>query len=131
MKTIKYAVLALFLCGALAFQLFLPTEFSNSMQIVEANVDELTNTYWNIDGTIYALNFTSGNKVRFLEYNSATDEFDMLARGTYRIKRNTVTMNFAGESGNVTISGRKRNKMTGRFMVDGETYVITATRAGD
>ena len=131
MKTTKFAVLALFLCGALAFQLFMPTEFLNTTQSVEANVDELTNTYWNIDDTIYALNFTSNNGVKFLQYNTRKEDFDTVARGTYRIRGKVVTITFAGESGNVTISGRSRNRMTGRFTVEGERYVITATRAGD
>ena len=131
MKTTKFAVLALFLCGALAFQLFMPTELLNTTQSVEANIDELSDTYWNIDGTIYALNFDSRRGVRFLEYNSRKDDFDTVARGTYRIKGNIVTLNFGGAAGNVKISGRSRNKMTGKFVADGETYVITATRAGD
>ncbi len=131
MKTIKYAVLGLVICGAMAFQFFMPTELLNSAQIASAQTDELTNTYWNIDGTIYALNFGTKRTVRFLEYNSRKDDFDLVARGTYRLRGNTVTLTFAGTSGNVVISGRNRNKMTGRFSVDGERYVIKATRAGD
>ncbi len=131
MKTIKFAVLGLFLCGAIGFQLFMPTELLNTATSVEAKSDELSNTYWNIDGTIYALNFDSRNRVKFLEYNSDTDEFDLIARGTYRVRGNIVTMTFAGKSGKATISGRNRNKMTGRFIIDGKTYVIKATRAGD
>lgn len=128
MKKIKYAVLALFLCGALGFQMFSPSEFLLSGQIVAAQ-DELTDTYWNIDGTIYALHFGAKRSVRFLEYNSRKDDFDTVARGTYRVSRNTVTLNFGGVAGNVVISGKRRNKMTGKFAVDGERYVITATRA--
>ena len=129
MKTTKYAILGLFLCGAMAFQLFMPTEFLNSAQVASAQTDELTNTYWNIDDTIYALNFGSKRSVKFLEYNSRTDKFDTLARGTYRVRGNTVTLTFAGVSGNVVISGRSRNRMTGKFTVDGKRYTITATRA--
>lgn len=131
MKKIKFAVLALFLCGALGFQLFMPPELLNTAQIVEANIDELSNTYWNIDGTIYALNYDSKRGVKFLEYNSNTDEFETLARGTYRVKGNIVTLNFGGAAGKVTISGRSRNRMTGKFIVGGKNYVVTATRAGD
>jgi hypothetical protein len=130
MKFFRFAVLALFLCGAVGFQLFSPSETLLSGQIASAQ-DELTNTYWNIDGTIYALNFGAKRSVRFLEYNSRKDDFDTVARGTYSIRGNTVTLNFGGVAGNVVISGRKRNKMTGKFSVDGERYVITATRAGD
>lgn len=115
----------------MAFQFFMPTELLNSAQVASAQTDELTNTYWNIDGTIYALNFGSKKTVRFLEYNSRKDDFDLVARGTYRLSGNTVTLTFAGTSGNVVISGRNRNKMTGRFSVDGERYVVKATRAGD
>ncbi len=128
MKKIKYAVLALFLCGALGFQLFSPSEFLLSGQIATAR-DELTETYWNIDGTIYALHFGAKRSVRFLEYNSRKEDFDTVARGTYSVRRNTVTLNFGGAAGNVLISGKKRNKMTGKFSIEGERYVITATRA--
>ena len=131
MKTTKYVILGLFLCGAMAFQLFMPTEFLNSAQVASAQTDELTNTYWNIDGTIYALNFGTKRSVRFLEYNSRTDNFDTLARGTYRVRGNTVTLTFGGRSGNVIISGKNRNKMTGRFYYNSKTYTVKATRAGD
>ncbi len=128
MKKIKVIILALVVCGALSFQMFSPSETLLSGQIVTAQ-DELTNTYWNIDDTIYALHFGTKRSVRFLEYNSRKDDFDTIARGTYSVRRNTVTLNFGGATGNVLISGKRRNKMTGKFSIEGERYVITATRA--
>ncbi|CAN5456814.1 hypothetical protein BH10ACI1_BH10ACI1_30410 [soil metagenome] len=129
MKKTKFVVLVLFLCGALAFQLFMPAELLNTTQSVEAKNDELSDTYWNIDGTIYALNFTSNGSVKFLVYNTKTDDFDTVARGTYRVRGDIVTMTFGGRSGAATISGKRRNKMTGKFYVEGKQYVIRATRA--
>jgi hypothetical protein len=129
MKTARIAILGLFLCGALSFQLFTPAQFTNSAQTVEAKTDELSNTMWNVKNTIYALEFDDNGGVTLLEYNKRRDRYDSITSGTYRIKNNRVTLNYDGYTGYATISGRKRNVMTGKVYVKGKAFTIAAVRA--
>ena len=135
MKITKIAILVVFLCGALTFQLFMPTGLigsDGSVQASSAVSDELSDTIWNIKDTIYALEFDSYGGVTFLEYNDQTDDFDVVVEGTYRVRGNTVTLSFGGGSGNMTIGGgRRRNVLTGNFTAGGERFTVTAIRAGN
>ena len=66
MNKMKYAVLGLFLCGAIGFQLFSPSVFYINGG-VEARTDELSDTFWKIDGTTLALQFDNGNGVTLVK----------------------------------------------------------------
>jgi len=116
----KLKLIGLLMCALMILQI-------SPMPKVEANVDELSDTYWTINRTPLALQFDSNRGVTLLRTNSR-GRSEAIGYGRYRVRGNTVTFTFEGESRNATISGRNRNIMTGRIYVDNQLYTIRATR---
>lgn len=120
MKRNNLKIIGVFLCAAIFLQ-FLP------YQKVEAFRDELSNTYWTINRTPLSLEFDGNGGVTLMR-TSARGRTESIAYGRYRVRGNTVTFTFEGESRNAVISGRNRNIMTGKIYVDRQLYTIRATR---